>query len=88
MATIFPPEQTLQLLVLRVKVYRKNTNKKYGRPCQVQPIFETLAPRLKAMELPGRRLHGFDVWVERRPAEGDQRARGGVALTLLEARPS
>ena len=38
MATIFLAEQTLQLLVLRVKVNRKNTNKKYGRPCQVQPI--------------------------------------------------
>jgi len=41
---IFPAEQTLQLFVLRVKGNRKNTNKKYGRPCQVQPIFETLAP--------------------------------------------
>ena len=43
MATIFflemfPAEQTLQLLVLRGKVNRKNTNKKYDRPCQVQPI--------------------------------------------------
>ena len=37
-SAIFPAEQILQLLVLRVKVNRKNTNKKYGRPCQVQPI--------------------------------------------------
>ena len=43
---IFPAEQTLQLLFFRVKGNRKNTNKMYGASCQVQPIFETLAPRL------------------------------------------
>ena len=43
---IFPAEQTLWLLLLRVKVNRENTNEKYDRPCQVQPIFETLAPWL------------------------------------------
>jgi len=36
-SAIFPAEQT-QLFVLMVKVNRKNTHKKYGRPCQVQPI--------------------------------------------------
>ena len=30
---IFPAEQTLQLLCLRVNVYRKNTDKKYNRRC-------------------------------------------------------
>jgi len=39
-SAIFPAEQT-QLFVLMVKVNRKNTHKKYGRPCQVQPILLT-----------------------------------------------